>query len=170
MKGQYFSFDAIIASVIFVLALVALLSYWHSVKSFLDYQSDPLSRDAIKISNLLFAPPSSYPSDCSSLERLGFGISWDDRRLNYSTIMCASSIDDQEKLRGMLGTQFNVSIKISDAVDDNEGTILLTPIVIGGSEDEKEEANNVVNMRRLATVVGPDGSTRLAKVDLSVYK
>ncbi len=49
MKGQYFSFDAIIASVIFVMALVALLSYWHSVKSYLDSQNDEISKEAIQI-------------------------------------------------------------------------------------------------------------------------
>ena len=38
-KGQYFSFDAIVASVIFVLALVALLSYWHSVRSYLEHEN-----------------------------------------------------------------------------------------------------------------------------------
>jgi hypothetical protein len=159
MKGQYFSFDAIIASIIFILALVALLSYWHSIRSFLEYQSDPLSKDAIKISNLLFTPPSPSTS-CASISHLGFASSWSDKRVNSSILTCASS-KDQDWLRDRLGTAYNVSMTVTNLADHSV-------VRIGGSVPSS--AMNVVKIRRLATVVNNTGGTYLATVDMALYK
>ena len=76
-KGQYFSFDAIIASVIFIMAIVLLLSYWHSVKVFLDYQTSDVAKETMKVASLLFVPSFPEGADCSGIENLGF-----DLRLN----------------------------------------------------------------------------------------
>ncbi len=158
MKGQYFSFDAIIASVIFVLALVALLSYWHSVKSFLDYQGGALSKDAIRISNLLFTPPAPSAS-CATMDRLGLSLAWDDKRLDSAVIACAKD-EDPEWVRERLGSPNNVSITITNLADGSHVTI---------GEEDSGEVTDVVRIRRLATVV--DGDTNyLAAIDLSVYR
>ena len=58
MKGQYFSFDAIIASVVFVLTVLALMSYWNSVKAGMETYSDETTKEAIRISDLLLSPRS----------------------------------------------------------------------------------------------------------------
>lgn len=158
MKGQYFSFDAIIASVIFVLAIVALLSYWHSVRSFLDYQNDPLSKDAIRVSNLLFTPATPVGS-CASMGRLGFAFSYDDRRVNKSVIDCAAS-QGQSWLRQKLGTAYGTSIKVTNLADGSF-------VTIGG--DVPAGIVNVVRIKRLATVTNSTGGTYLASIDLSMY-
>lgn len=159
MKGQYFSFDAIIASVIFILSLVALLSYWHSVRSFLDYQSDPLSRDAIRVSNLLFTPPSPSPSTCATMNRLGFALAWDDRRIDPAVLDCA---DDQSQvwLRERLDTPYGVSIKVTNLANNSV-------VSLGG--DVPPSAVNVVNIRRVATAVNGTGGTYLARFDITMY-
>ncbi|MDD5171806.1 MAG: hypothetical protein PHF60_02105 [Candidatus ainarchaeum sp.] len=166
MKGQYFSFDAIIASVIFILALVALLSYWHSVKSFLDYQDDPLSREAVRLSNLFFTPPSPS-SDCGTMDQLGFAISWDDRRVNSSILECAETqaAISQEWLKERLGAEsYGISLKVTNL---DTGAISF----IGGDVPSSPAPANVMKLRRLATVVNStDGSTYLASFDLSLYK
>jgi len=162
MKGQYFSFDAIIASVIFILALVALLSYWHSVRSFLDYQNDQLSKDAVRISNLLFTPPEPSTS-CGSMSRLGFAFSYDDRRVNSEVIECAitASGSNEEWLQEVTGTPFNVYLEITNVADGNKMEI---------GTPQGEEVTNVVNIRRLATVVNTtDGSDYSASFDLTLY-
>src|SRR4030095_11187340 len=121
MKGQYFSFDAIIGAVIFVLALVALLSYWHSIRSFLDYQNDPLSKDVIRVSNLLFTP-ASPSADCTTMNRLGFAMSWDDKRTDESVIECAAG-QSQEWLKSRLSTPYNISIKFTNLATNTVTTI-----------------------------------------------
>jgi len=160
MKGQYFSFDAIIASVIFVLALVALLSYWHSVRSFLDYQNDPLSKDVIRVSNLLFTPPSPISSSCGDMDRLGFARAWDDRRVNESIVDCAES-QNQAWLRSKLSTAYGTSISVTNLEDGSVRTI--------GGEVPSGTAN-VVKIRRLATLVNGTGGTILVAIDLSMYR
>jgi len=164
-KGQYFSFDAIIASVIFVLALVALFSYWHSVKAYLDYQSDPLSREVVRVSNLLFTPPSPS-SDCASMERLGFSKSWDDRRLDLAVIECAEAKASADPT--WLNTEFGTPYKLSIEFTNLTGTPARLAYV--GAEPPPD-ATDVVKMHRLATVVdGSTGATYLAAVDLKMYK
>jgi hypothetical protein len=161
MKGQYFSFDAIIASVIFVLALVALLSYWHSVRSFLEYQNDPLSKEAIRVSNLLFIP-GSPSSDCASMTQFGLANRYDDRRVNASIINCINSTKDGAWLRSSLGTPYNVTIKVTRISD-------AASWMLGG--DVSGTPNNIVKLRRLATVVNStDGTTYLASFDLTMYR
>ncbi|MBU0527745.1 hypothetical protein KKE92_04650 [Candidatus Micrarchaeota archaeon] len=159
MKGQYFSFDAIIASVIFVLALVALLSYWHSVRSFLDFQNDALSKDVVRVSNLVFTPPSPS-SDCGTLDRLGFANDWNDRRINESLIYCAQG-KTQAQLRDLLGSSNNLSLRFENLAN---GTVT----VVGG--DIPVETTDVIRVRRLATVVNSTGGTYLAALDMSLYK
>lgn len=164
MKGQYFSFDAIIAAVIFVLAIVALLSYWHSVKSYLDYQNDPLSKDTIRVSNLLFTP--SYPSsDCTGMLRLGFAMATDDRRLDSDIIDCAAAkaAANQTWLQNKLATPYKVSITFTRLTDPQ--AVFAT---VGA--DVPPDAEEVARMRRLATVVNAtSGESYLAAVDLSMY-
>ncbi len=160
MKGQYFSFDAIIASVIFVLALVALLSYWHSVRSFLDFQNDALGKDAVRVSGLFFTPPSPAGANCGSIERFGFAFSWDDRRVDEALLKCAES-KEQPDLKELLGTANNVSIRVENLAN-NEVTL------IGG--DVPQEIVDIVKIRRLATVVDANGDTYLATIDMSVFK
>ncbi|MBN1169825.1 hypothetical protein JXA56_02280 [Candidatus Micrarchaeota archaeon] len=161
MKGQYFSFDAIIASVIFVLALVALLSYWHSVMSFLEFQNDALSKDAVKISNNLFMP-SAPSSECNRIERLGFANSWNDKKLNESILTCAAG-KNMEWLKNRTGASYDLSIKVENLADNSVR-------VIGGSPEDVQNAYEVAKLRRLATVQKANGETYLATVDISIYR
>ena len=159
MKGQYFSFDAIIGAVIFVLALVALLSYWHSVRSFLDYQNDPLTKEAIRISNNLFTPPSPSIA-CGTMSRFGLAMSIDDRRINSKVLDCAKS-QNGEWLQKALGTAYLVGIKVSGTTG--------SPDISIGTFTTANAVSNKVNIRRLATVYNPDDkSTYLATVDLTI--
>jgi len=168
MKGQYFSFDAIIAAVIFIMALVALLSYWHSVKSYLDYQNDPVSQDAVRISNLLFTPPTPSPppgasSVCDGMTRLGFSISWDDRRVDQSIVDCTSTAaSNPEFLQRVLGTPYDVEIDVTDLSYARPTVVIGAPV--------PADAIEVVKMRRLATIVNQsDGSNYPAAFDISLY-
>lgn len=163
MKGQYFSFDAIIASVIFILALVALLSYWHSVRSYLDFQNDALSKDAIRVSNLLFAPAFPQSADCDKIERLGFATSWDDKRLNESVLLCSELMaQNQQWLKNVTNSGNNLSIYVEYLETGTRMTI--------GAPAPTENVTDVVKIRRLATVVDSEGNAYLAKVDTTIYK
>ena len=158
-KGQYFSFDAIIATVIFMMAIVLLLSYWHSVKLFLDYQTSDVSKETMRIASLLFVPAFPEGADCSDVENLGFANTWEDKRIRNDLLECARS--DSGWLNEKLGSPYNLSIRVTN-VDDE------TWYYIGGGIPS--EATEVSNLRRAATILYEDGNTSLAVFDISVYK
>lgn len=56
MKGQYFSFDAIVATVIVVLAITTLSAYWFSVQSVVEAKSSHLYASALRIGDILLSP------------------------------------------------------------------------------------------------------------------
>ncbi len=115
MKGQYFSFDAIIASVIFILALVTLLSAWQSLRTSLEHQSNALTFEALRIGEQLLIPGSPASADCTGMNSIGLAFSWHDRRLNNATLSdCVSSSLTDSELSGRLGTPYGVSIYLND--------------------------------------------------------
>lgn len=56
MKGQYFSFDAIIATVIVAIATTSLVAYWFAAQSVIESRSNPLQEDAMRIAEALLSP------------------------------------------------------------------------------------------------------------------
>lgn len=160
MKGQYFSFDAIIAAVIFVLALMALLSYWYAVKNYLDSQNDELEKEAIRISNLLLSPP--YPAgSCAGMETLGLSMSWTDKRVDQGMLDC-TNFADGEWVKERLATPFDVSINVIRLPDMRTWRV---------GEEPGVTTSEVVKMHRFATLVDDvDGSTQLAVIELKVYR
>ncbi len=163
MKGQYFSFDAIIAAVIFLMAIVLLLSYWHSIKTFLDYQTSDVMKESMRIASVLFVPPAGSPT-CSGIDDLGFALSWNDRRVDQSTLELASSCAAAEEdwLRLKLSSPYNVYINVNYL----DGS---SPVSIG-EEPDAGDLSEIANMRRAASVVQSDGATKLAVFDVYLYR
>ncbi len=58
MKGQYFSFDAIIATVIMVLAFSSLISYWYGAQAVVEDRVGSRLADANRIAETLLSPGS----------------------------------------------------------------------------------------------------------------
>lgn len=75
LKGQYFSMDAIVASVIFVLALSLLMSHFFALRAQNDSRSSYLMDDAYRISEMLLGPgdPSDWYQNPSTAMTAGFG-------------------------------------------------------------------------------------------------
>jgi len=58
-KGVYFSFDAIIASLIFILTLISVMSYWYGVREGIMHSDSILMDEAYRLSNLFLLPNSA---------------------------------------------------------------------------------------------------------------
>ncbi|MFA5929356.1 MAG: hypothetical protein WC861_00575 [Candidatus Micrarchaeia archaeon] len=61
MKGQYFSFDAIIATVIMVLAFSSLVAYWYGAQAVVESRAYSRLADANRVAESLLSPGS--PAD-----------------------------------------------------------------------------------------------------------
>ncbi|MCX8196895.1 MAG: hypothetical protein N3G80_01085 [Candidatus Micrarchaeota archaeon] len=76
MKAQYFSFDAIVASVIMIIAMATLASFWLSSQSIAESSNSPLYADALRIAEALRSPgsPSNWSLyfDLNQIRQFGF--------------------------------------------------------------------------------------------------
>ena len=70
MKGQYFSFDAIIATVIMVLAFSSLVSYWHGAQMVVESRNDDRLADANRIAESLLSPGSPVDWESRNLDEI----------------------------------------------------------------------------------------------------
>ncbi|MCX6771654.1 MAG: hypothetical protein NTX79_06375 [Candidatus Micrarchaeota archaeon] len=68
MKGQYFSFDAIIATVIMVLAFSSLVAYWYGAQAVVESRTYDRLADANRIAESLLSPGS--PSNWNELQNM----------------------------------------------------------------------------------------------------
>ncbi len=74
MKGQYFSFDAIIATVIMVMAFTSLVAYWFGVQSVAESKTSPMYNQALRIAESLLSPgaPADWPdASIDEIKQLG---------------------------------------------------------------------------------------------------
>lgn len=61
-KGQYFSFDAVVATMILVIAFTSLVGYWFGAQSVVEERSNSLYADTLRVSDSLISPgvPSNW--------------------------------------------------------------------------------------------------------------
>jgi hypothetical protein len=77
MKAQYFSFDAIVAAVIMVMAFSAFLTYWYSLQFVTDSRTNNLQIDAMRVAESLFSPgdPEEWAESSSTIDAVSqFGL------------------------------------------------------------------------------------------------
>ena len=84
MKGQYFSFDAIIATVIMVIAFITLVAYWLGAQSIIDSRANNTYADAIRVADSLFAPgsPSNWGDSSvplANIQQIGLSNNFDNQ-------------------------------------------------------------------------------------------
>jgi hypothetical protein len=77
VKGQYFSFDAVVAAVIMVIAVTSLVTYWFGVQSVTESRSSDMYADSLRIAESLLSPGSppnwnTYaPSHMDQVQQIG---------------------------------------------------------------------------------------------------
>lgn len=167
-RGQYFSFDAMIASIIFILTFVSLLSYWHGVRLTVDNPHEELVGEALRISNMLLSP--GYPADqpCANMNEIGFALSLKDKRLNSSKIACFETLvsNTPNVLKTKFGTIKEVALEIT-TYDGNSDKIGVLPY-------EASISGNVSSAAKISRVVSiyddNSGKETPATIDLFIYQ
>jgi len=160
MKGQYFSFDAIIASLIFIMAVVSLISYWHSIRTSVGYQNSEMLTEAFRVSDLLMGP--GYPPrvDCIDMNQMGLAISENDGRISEDRIKGCSMIDEQG-LRNRTLSAYNLTVEVWIG---NEVTRF-------GPEINLDLVDDVVKVRRVVSVYNESSDEGfLGHMDVYLYR
>ena len=159
MKGQYFSFDAIIGASIFILTLIAILSYWYGVSNSIEQQQTVYAKEAIRIADILYSP-AEIP--------YGVTVNWSDKHIDLEKAqnLCGGGTSAS----AVLGSEYAVAIHFTDLegseidcvwasiLDDQDPTITAPA-----------DATEVYRMRRVGSYVNSEGNTTLGYVDIYVY-
>ena len=160
MKGQYFSFDAIIGASIFILTLVAIFSYWYGVSNSIEQQQSILAKEAIRIADILYSP---------TVIPYGITVNWSDRHLVWDKIddeLCDGDDDAQD----MLGSEYGVAIQFTTLTGSEKCSWYSTsayPDSVEGSA--YVYSNEIYHVRRVGSYLFDDGTTELGYVDIYVY-
>ena len=159
MKGQYFSFDAVIGASIFILTLIAIMSYWYGVSNSMEQQQSSLAKEAIRIADILYSPQ-EIP--------YGLTLSWNDKHLNASKIddLCSSGLNPAVEL----GSSYNVTIQFKSLETGQHSWSGCIWSSSGNTAEVQISSNNIYKMRRTASLYKEDGSTERAYVDIYVYE
>lgn len=159
MKGQYFSFDAIVGASIFILTLVAIFSYWYGVSNSIEQQQSILAKEAIRIADILYSP-TQIP--------YGTTVNWSDRHLvwdHINTNLCGGE-DAQE----VLGSEYGVAIHFTTRTESNDCWWYSSSAYEDSVEKSSYFASNeIYHVRRVGSYLYDDGTTELGYVDIYVY-
>lgn len=155
MRGQYFSFDAIIGGVIFILTAMALFSYWYGITSSFDQRHEMLSKEAFRISEMLMAPVEP-----------GVAVGWRDPHFNYSLVARESDgCDwDGQSPQNAFGSPYPVFVSFNE-ISSSGGIREICPW-----GDKGFQSDNVYRFRRTLSYLHGDGRTSLGFVDIFIYE
>ena len=163
MKGQYFSFDAIIATVIMVLAITSLIAYWHGAQSVVDARTGAMYDDSLRIAESLFSPgsPPSWAGqpDLSNVKSIGSANDFSNS-LNRSKIEKLSaavgvfpSADSPGQNYTTVGRILRSPAEYYIVIDQTDGNSI-GPYAIGHAYPGNGSAREVAVAHRGATVDG----------------
>jgi hypothetical protein len=147
MKGQYFSFDAVIGASIFILTLVAIMSYWYGVSSSIEQQQSSLAKEAIRVADILYSP-TEVP--------YGITLDWDDKRISREKV---EALCNGDAPAGLLESQYGVLIDFNTRAD----RICLWP------EFGSISSNEIYKIRRTGTFVDSEGNAESGYVDIYIF-
>lgn len=154
MKGQYFSFDAIIGGVIFILTAMALFSYWYGISGTLDQRHDMLAKEAFRVSEMLYAPVDP-----------GVAVGWRDQHINFSKLNeghCQWAGTPQEAF----GSGYGITIYFYQVMQD----FSVNELENCRWGEDSPDSENAYRFRRTASYLYEDGNTTLGYVDILVYE
>ena len=87
MKGQYFTFDAVVGAIIFMVTIGILLNYWYSMQAVIDARDETIYRSALRIADQLTSTPGTPENwnllGISSVQQAGLMETWDNTSISY---------------------------------------------------------------------------------------
>lgn len=122
LKGQFFSYDAIVAGLMYVLLLTLLYVYWSSLRATVFTQIDNLFRTALDVSNVVLM--TGNPVNWTTTNFTQIGITSQPNSLNLDTNKVANlkslASQNYDGIRSMIGAapyQFYITINSTPPVD-----------------------------------------------------
>jgi len=121
-KGQFFSYDAIVAGLMFTILLTILYVYWSSLRSTMFTQVDDMFRTSIEVSNLLLTTGNPTDWTTTNVKQIGItagpnSLELDPNKVTNFRFMADPVYGDYESMRSRLGVApYMFYIQIGDSV------------------------------------------------------
>ncbi len=117
-KGQFFSYDGIVAGILFILLLTLLYTYWNSLRSTISVRIDDSTRIAMSVSTLLLTPGNPVNWNYTNFNQLGLTVGANTIRISEEKVGNLSLVAmDYNKLKEKLGVgPYEISIQIGTEV------------------------------------------------------
>jgi len=175
MKGQYFSFDAVVATLIMVVAITSLVAYWFGVQSVVESRNNPMYADSLRIAESLLSPgsPSNWTAyvtgntaDLENIRQIGlaknFSNELDRNKIEKLQYLVQNQLKYNETGRIMRATgDYFIKIEQTDKPDGEYFEIGSDPAQYGKNATEVSIANR--------GAVLDDGSGKLVPMRLRLY-
>jgi hypothetical protein len=147
-KGQYFSFDAIIAAVIFVASISLLTTYWFGVRAIMDARSNDLFGEALRVSDSLLTPgnPPDWENDVGDAKQIGFTVDY------RGNVLDESKVEEFEDFVKTGDNEYDEGKNLLHIVDDYYITVIDDQSIVLheiGMEPDAS-AKNIANANRAA--------------------
>jgi hypothetical protein len=144
MKGQSFSFDAIIAAIIFVVAIFSFFSFLMFSQATNDYGKDIMDKEMIRVSALLMSEDPDYGIMQSAVSN-----------------KILAEMDMDGKITNVAGTSpYRICVQISDPISE-----MTTYHPLGCSDSMKDSISQI---RTARIVIGQSG--RAVSMSINIYK
>ncbi|MGV8176748.1 MAG: hypothetical protein ACP5NX_03045 [Candidatus Bilamarchaeaceae archaeon] len=169
MKGQYFSFDAIVAAIMFILIFATIIAYWNSVRVSFDTQGGgDMMKTAVRISDQLMNPGYTSEDPLKQDENVvGFGMSWGDKRLDLGKIEDFQGVAGTGSVKGKFATNYEVYITMEIYSYGGDPKTLKF-----GNAPDDSTTTQIAHFTRDAPIImdKKTGETAISRMDIYVYR
>ena len=179
-KGQYFSFDAIVAVVIFIIALTILSNYWFGVNEVIRSQDDGMYRDALRLSDSFMTSgvPIDWNTNVANAHQIGFTTGYEGNALNDTKLkafhtylyFAGTTLDETryQASRGLFRTQYDYYFNVTY---DDPSTGTQTTLYEFGKNPALYGSNNTVRVDRLGSLntTSSGGAIRMVGMHMMLW-
>jgi len=109
-KGQFFSYDAIVAGALFAILLTILFVYWSSIRSFIFTQAEDMFRRGVDITDSLLTVGNPVDWTTNDVNKVGLVDEWGSVRINETKLgYLQAMLDPSSDTYGMLRSKFGAA-------------------------------------------------------------
>ncbi|MFH1285012.1 MAG: hypothetical protein ABIH99_00340 [Candidatus Micrarchaeota archaeon] len=173
-KGQFFSYDALISVVIFLLAFSILIFYWTNIRAVSEDPREDMQKSALSLSDALLTPgnPSNWDSLAVNNEFLyQIGVANDSETNVINTTKMCKLVDfaatNYDATKNALQMPYNYYIAVEDAggnVKSAACSSVPTELKAGVPIQPTNNPSNVVNIVRVVILDG-----QISRLHVQVY-
>lgn len=161
-KGQVWSYDLIVGSLLFVLAMAILAFFWWSVQTNMAENKDAIIRDSIKVTDVLMSPgipPNwdqlvnlSNQTTWSSVQQIGLADSWGNSSLSINKIYALynMSVTNYSYSQSLIRSNYNYYLLF--AFRNTSNSNLEQPVLMNGTNLTAGFAYNDTIVKALSRV------------------